>query len=198
MGVLDSNVVKVSTLPGTVAADIAATKADGDTIATNSTTLAGAITGTKLRVSVVDALPAGSAAIGSVTVTSIPAAARTTDAIASNLATDAIMNGLTALTPKFAKITASSSGATTIVSLVSSKKLRVLAWSLVCNAAVNVKWQTHATPTDITGLYYFAANGGISRPFSPVGYFETVAGEALDINLSGAVAVGGSLVYVEV
>lgn len=114
------------------------------------------------------------------------------------LSTTELMSAGAALTPKFAKIVASSSGATSIVALVSSKKLRVLSWQLVCNGAVNVKWQSHVTPTDLTGLHYFAANGGITVPFNPYGHFETVAGEALDINLSGAVAVGGSLVYVEV
>lgn len=119
--------------------------------------------------------------------------------IAASSETSTIYNGgSTALTPKFKAITASSSGATTIVALVAAKKIRVVSWSLVCNAAVNVKWQSHVTPTDLTGLYYFAANGGISVPFSPVGYFETIAGEALDINLSGAQAVGGVLCYVEV
>jgi hypothetical protein len=51
----------------------------------------------------------------------------------------------------------------------------------------------------LTGLSYFAAAGdGEVLSFNPVGWFETVAGEALDINLSGAVAVGGHLTYVEV
>lgn len=115
--------------------------------------------------------------------------------------TSKIMNGVTgtSLTPKFAKVTASSSGATTIVAAVTSKKIRVLAWDVVANAAVNFKWQSHVTPTDLTGLYYMAGQGnGVARSFNPCGYFETVAGEALDINLSGAVAVGGSIVYVEV
>lgn len=134
----------------------------------------------------------------------MPAASRTTDALAAVLASDALVTGdsstgnLTALTPKFAKIVASTSGATTIVAAVASKRIRVVSWTLVANAAVNVKWQSHVTPTDLTGLYYLAANGGLAVPFSPVGYFQTTAGEALDINLSGAVAVGGSLVYVEV
>lgn len=171
MGVLDSPAVKVL---GTVSVD------------DNSSTL-----------SVDDG--AGSLTIdGTVDIGTGPAASRTTDSIAASLAGDAIMDGLTALTPKFAKITASSSGATTIVSAVTSKKIRVLKWSLVANAAVNAKWQSHVTPTDLTGLHYLAANGGIAEPFCPVGLFETVSGEALDINLSGAVAVGGSLVYVEV
>lgn len=105
----------------------------------------------------------------------------------------------TLLTPKFAKITASSSGATTIVAAVTSKKIRVLAWDTTVNAAVNFKWQSHVTPTDLTGLYYTGGQGGgVARSFNPIGYFETVAGEALDINLSSAVAVGGCLTYVEV
>lgn len=104
----------------------------------------------------------------------------------------------TALTVSRASITASSSGATTIVSATAAQQIIVLQWALVCNAAVNVKWQSHVTPTDITGLHYFAANGGISSPWNPLGYFATVAGEALDINLSGNVAVGGSLVYVKI
>jgi hypothetical protein len=42
------------------------------------------------------------------------------------------------------------------------------------------------------------ANTGVSSPYSPVGLFQTVSGEALDINLSGNIAVGGHLVYVTV
>lgn len=118
--------------------------------------------------------------------------------IVAGIDTSTIYNGTTALTPKFATIVASSSGATTIVAAVTSKKIRVIALQLVANAAVNVKWQSHVTPTDKTGLAYLAANGGYVLPKNEYGWFETVAGEALDINLSGAVAVGGSLVYVEV
>jgi hypothetical protein len=115
--------------------------------------------------------------------------------------TSLLTNGAsgTTLTPKFKVITASSSGATTIVAAVTSKKIRVLAWDVKVNAAVNFKWQSHVTPTDLTGLYYNSSQGdGVARAFNPVGYFETVAGEALDINLSSAVAVGGVLTYVEV
>lgn len=122
----------------------------------------------------------------------------TIDSIAAKLSTDAIMNGNTELTPKFAKIVASSSGATEVVAAVTSKKIRVLAYTLQCNAAVNAKFQSHVTPTDKTGLLYNGTNTGASPAFCPVGHFETVAGEALDINLSGAVAVGGHLTYVEV
>jgi hypothetical protein len=118
--------------------------------------------------------------------------------VSSSNETSTIYNGSTALTPKFATIVASSSGATTIVAAVTSKKIRVVALKLIANAAVNAKWQSHVTPTDKTGLSYLAANGGEVLPYNPVGWFETVSGEALDINLSGAVAVGGHLTYIEV
>jgi hypothetical protein len=42
------------------------------------------------------------------------------------------------------------------------------------------------------------ANTGAGCTFCPVGVFETTSGEALQINLHAAIAVGGSLVYVEV
>jgi hypothetical protein len=102
------------------------------------------------------------------------------------------------IVPKYAKIVASSSGATEVVALVSGKKIRVLAYAVVANAAVNVKFQSHTAPTDLTGLLYNAANGGEICNYNPAGWFETLSGEALDINLSGAVAVGGHVTYMEI
>ncbi len=142
------------------------------------------------------ALALGSAA----TAAAVPVAAASDQRTISVAADTAnIANGVTGtnLTPLFATIVASASGATTIVALTAGKKIRVLAWDLKVNAAVNFKWQSHVTPTDLTGLYYNAGQGdGVARAFNPVGYFQTIAGEALDLNLSGSVAVGGSLVYV--
>ncbi len=113
------------------------------------------------------------------------------------IASDGIGAGAALLVPKFAVIAASSSGDNAIVAAVPTKKIRVLAYNMVANGAVNAKFQSDAT--DKTGLKYFdAAGAGICAPFNPVGWFETVAGEKLDLNLSGAVAVGGELVYVEV
>ena len=68
--------------------------------------------------------------------------------------------------------------------------------ALIANAAVNVKFQSHTTPTDLTGLFYLAANGGFVLPYNEAGWFSTLAGEALDINLSGAIAVGGVVGYI--
>jgi len=128
----------------------------------------------------------------------IPAGTNLIGETSSPQETSTIFNGTTALTPKFVTIVASSSGVTNVLAAVAGKRLRVLRLSLVANGAVNVKFQSHVTPTDLTGLYYLAANGGWVEPFCPVGIFQTVSGEALDINLSGAVAVGGCLTYVEV
>jgi hypothetical protein len=118
-----------------------------------------------------------------------------------NVAQDtAVMkNGATSLTPKFAKIAASSSGNNTLVAAVASKKLRVLAYNFMGAGAVNAKFQDGASGTDLTGLKYINSAGqGICAPFNPVGWFETTANTLLNLYLSGAVAVGGELVYIEV
>lgn len=98
------------------------------------------------------------------------------------------------MNPNYATIVASSSGATALVAAVSGKRIRVLSYAIVANAAVNVKFQSAST--DLTGLLYLAANGGAAVAFEGMGCFQTAVGEALNINLSGAVAVGGHLTYV--
>lgn len=114
------------------------------------------------------------------------------------LDTAAISNGGTALTPKFAAISASTSGNNTLVAAVTSKKIRVLAVYLTANGTVNAKFQSGASGTDLTGLAYEVANSGLVLPFNPVGWFETASNTLLNLNLSAAIAVGGSIVYVEV
>lgn len=148
---------------------------------------------------ITNALPAGTNNIGDVDVLTQPARAATTDTITAKIATDAIQNGTTALTPKFATIAASTSGNNTLISAVTGKKIRVLAYNLIGNGAVNAKFQSGASGTDLTGLKYIAAaGGGICAPFNPVGWFETGSATLLNLNLSAAVAVGGEIVYVEV
>lgn len=147
------------------------------------------------------ALPAGTNNIGDVDVLTQPARAATTDAVTAKLATDAIQNGLTALTPKFVAIAAATSGDNTILSAVSGKKIRVLAMNFVLAAATNVYVKDGAGTVlwaGSTNTANFAANGGIVLPFCPVGWFETAAAQALVINLSAANKCGGSIVYVEV
>lgn len=103
----------------------------------------------------------------------------------------------TLLTPKFAAISLSSSGNNTLVAGVSGKKIRVLSYSFVVGGTVSVKFVSATTP-DLTGAMPFTLNGGISVPYNPVGHFETVASDALTLNLNAAVGVYGHLTYVEI
>jgi hypothetical protein len=101
-------------------------------------------------------------------------------------------------TIKFASISASASGDNTVISLVSAKKIKVLSVILVASGTVSVKWRSNTT--DISGAMPLVANSGFVLPASSPGqghYFETAAGQALNINLSGAVAVNGHISYYE-
>lgn len=100
-------------------------------------------------------------------------------------------------TIKRAVISESGAGDNALVAAVTGKKIRVLALEMSASGAVNGKLQSDST--DITGLHYFGAAGDVwCLPYNVAGWCETVAGEKLDLNLSGAVAVGGVLVYAEV
>jgi hypothetical protein len=145
------------------------------------------------------------AATGVVGAGTAAAAARVTHAsddplvaASGGVRTDVVYNAGVALTPKFAAINASTSGNNTLVAAVTSKKIRVLALWLTSSGIVNAKFQSGAGGTDLTGLGYEVANTGMVLPLSPVGWFETAAGVLLNLNLSAAIPVGGSLVYVEV
>jgi hypothetical protein len=135
-----------------------------------------------------------------------PASSRTVDSMSAAQATDAVMNGLTALTPAFAKIDrATNADGAALVNLTASKKIRVLAYTLVCAGASGVKWQSSTSNvnatgsnTDLTPVMSFAANGGASVAYCPLGHFETVAGEALKLNSNSTNQVSGHLVYVVV
>lgn len=128
----------------------------------------------------------------------MPAADYTTDNLGAAPLTNVVMNGRTALTPKWATITASASGSTTVIAAVASKKIRITSLVLTANAAVNAKF-LNAAGADLTGLFYFAANGGMVLPDNPRGWFpDGATNTAFAISLSGAVAVGGVCSYLEI
>ena len=116
------------------------------------------------------------------------------------LATDTMRNGTTVVTPAFVAINAASSGDNTLLAAAgSSNKIRVLALNIVVGAAVNVRLESGTGGTAMTGIYEFNGKGdGIVLPFSPIGWFETAANTLLNLELSGAVSVDGSFVYVVV
>ncbi len=152
----------------------------------------------------VQASQAGTWNIGTVTTVSavtaisnaLPAGTNLLGAMSASNETATVYNGTTALTPKFAPISASSSGDNSVVSAVVGKKIRVLRWSVSGSGTVNIKWRNGTT--DVTGLYYLVANATVGGAYCPVGHFETSSNAALQINLSGATAVGGVLTYIEV
>lgn len=109
------------------------------------------------------------------------------------LATDTLTNAGAEVTPQFAAIVASASGVTAVVAADGTRKIRALGYTLAASGAVNAKFQGGSN--DKTGLLYLGANDSICVPFSPIGWFETAVNEALNLNLSGAVAVGGHLAY---
>ena len=99
--------------------------------------------------------------------------------------------------PKSAIISASAAGATQVVAAVTGKKICPIGY--VCTAAGSVNWKFQSAGTDKTGLLYHGGKGEGEAPVAPPGawLWEGGVNEALNINLSGAVAVGGHLQYVE-
>lgn len=103
---------------------------------------------------------------------------------------------------KHANVAASSSGDNTIVAAVAGKQIWVLECVLMSSGTVNVKFQSGASGTDITGLFYLIANTGFAKNHGGgdrvIELCRTATGELLNLNLSGAVPVGGVVTYLEV
>lgn len=100
--------------------------------------------------------------------------------------------------PLTAAIAASASGDNEIVAAVAGKRIVVKSWSVsnLVASAQSIKWRS--ATTDLTGLWGAAAIGLIAdKDYAPgpAFYFRTAAGQALNLNLSAATAVGGSLQY---
>lgn len=158
----------------------------------------GTVTTVSAVTAISNALPAGTNNIGDVDVLTQPARAATTDTITAKLATDALQDGTTALTPKFAAIDAATLGDNTLVAAVTGKKIRVVSAFLVAAGTVNARFESGAAGTALTGQMNLVANTGFVLPFNPVGWFETASATLLNLELSAAVSVDGSLTYVEV
>ena len=135
---------------------------------------------------------------GNLKVTQATAQAATTDSITAKLATDTIQNGTTALTPKFAVIDAATSGDNTLLAAVASKKIRVLSLYVVAAGTVNVRFESGAGGTALSGQMNLVVNTGFVLPFNPIGWFETASNTLLNLELSAAVSVDGGFTYVEV
>ena len=110
-----------------------------------------------------------------------------------------LFEGDSPLLPKFAKVDGATSGDNTIVAAVAGKKIRVIAGSLVMTGtAVTIRFESAAGGTALTGQMQPLQGNILPLAFCPVGHFETIAGELLNMELSGAQSVDGWIVYVEV
>ncbi len=144
-----------------------------------------AVAGNELQVDVLTlpALPAGTNLIGQ---------------IAAGFNTGSMYNGATALTPKFAIIDDALLGDNTLVAAVTGKKIRVLSLMLVASGSVNVRFESGASGTALSGQMQLTTQDGFTLPFNPIGWFETAITTLLNMELSAAVSVDGMLTYVEV
>ena len=101
--------------------------------------------------------------------------------------------------PQYAVIAAAAAGDNTLVAAVAAEKIRVLAAVLVASGGANtVRFESDAGGTALTGLMDLAADGQLILPLNGFGWFETVAGELLNLDLSAATLVAGALVYEEI
>lgn len=98
---------------------------------------------------------------------------------------------------KYAVIDTATSGDTTIVAAVTGKRIRVISVFLIAAGTVTTRFESTAGGTALTGQMNLAVNTGYVLGYNPGGWFQTAAGELLNLELSGAVSVDGSLSYIE-
>ncbi len=91
-----------------------------------------------------------------------------------------------------------ASGNTQLVAAVTGKRVKVVAYELSSNNDVNIKFQSATSDIYGSTLWSSTLNWGVSKDLHiingwPVVRMETNAGEALNLNLSGAAASGVSV-----
>lgn len=93
-----------------------------------------------------------------------------------------------------AVISTGAGGNTQLVAAVASRRIRVVQVGLMAAGSVSVKF---SDGSDLTGAYPLAANTGFVLGPVPDDrwWFQTGVGNALSINLSGGVNVGGIIGY---
>ncbi len=116
--------------------------------------------------------------------------------------TSTVYNGTIALTPKFAFANvAASQTDSSIVSAVAAKKIRVLsAYAVAGGTATTLTFNSKpaGAGSAISALFANGANGGEILPYSPIGWFETVAAEGLTVTTGAGSTTGIGVVYVEI
>jgi len=126
-----------------------------------------------------------------------PLSTRITQSIAAADVTDAVMNDLTALVPKFAAINRATTGE--LLAAVANKKLRILAMWFTVAADATVALSSNTGGTVLAGAATIKAGGGIVLPYNPKGWMETAATNTnFYVTLGTACQISGSITYIEV
>lgn len=102
------------------------------------------------------------------------------------------------IVPIYAAVSASSSGNNTLVAAVVGKKILVFNCVLIASGTVDAIFQDGAGGAGLSGTLPLTTNSGFTAPFSEIGWTKTSTNTLLNLNLSGAVSVGGFLVYAEI
>lgn len=102
---------------------------------------------------------------------------------------------------QYAAVAATALGDNTLVAaaVAPNRRIRVVALALVASGgANNVRLESGASGTALTGVMDIVDNGQLVWPYNPAGWCQTAAGELLNLELSAATAVGGTITYVTV
>lgn len=97
---------------------------------------------------------------------------------------------------QFAVIDAAATPNNELVAAVTDKRIRVLGFFLVSLTAVGIRFESGPAGAALTGVMTPGANGRLEPAFNPLGHFQTVAGQSLNLELASAVQVSGALTYV--
>lgn len=90
----------------------------------------------------------------------------------------------------------SSNATAAIVAAVTDKRIRVLSLFLVAAAAETVRFDSDSGGDPLTGIMTLITGVPLYLPYNPLGHFQTVAGELLDMVHGGAIQLSGALTYV--
>jgi hypothetical protein len=99
---------------------------------------------------------------------------------------------------KFAAINENGAADKEIVAAVTGRKITVVSMVLNANAASAVRFESGAGGAALTGVMNLTAASNLVLPYNPAGWFETVAAQALSMELAGGSSeVDGCLSYIE-
>lgn len=87
-----------------------------------------------------------------------------------------------------------SLGSNTGIAAVAGSAIRILGVAVVATGASTVQFLSNATA--ISATFPLGANGGFVLPFNEHGWCQTAVGEAFNISLGTATAVGVQISYI--